>query len=142
MVDSGQSIRDLIERTFLVGVGAAAFTKDRVQELVEEFVRRGELSSDEGRDMVDRLVARSRDEARSAMKKADSSLQGALRDLGLTTRRELEDLELRVRQLEHRVALLEADSGRRAQPVRPAKTGYSRVTQPARSRARAAGTGA
>jgi polyhydroxyalkanoate synthesis regulator phasin len=108
VVDSGQSIRDLIERTFLIGVGAAAFTKDRVQELVEEFVRRGELSSDEGREMVDSLVARSRDEARSAMKRADSSLQGALRDFGVTTRRELETLEMRVRQIEHRVALLEA----------------------------------
>ncbi len=107
MVESGQSIRDLIERTFLVGVGAAAFTKDRVQELVGEFVRRGELSSDEGRDLVDRLVARSRDEARSAVKKADTSLKGALHDLGLATRRELEDLETRVRHLEHRVALLE-----------------------------------
>ncbi len=107
MVDNGQSIRDLIERTFLIGVGAAAFTKDRVQELVEEFVRRGELSSEEGREMVDRLVARSRGEAKSAVRRADSSLQGALRDFGITTRRDLEDLEMRVRQLEHRLALLE-----------------------------------
>jgi polyhydroxyalkanoate synthesis regulator phasin len=107
VVESGQSIRDLIERTFLVGVGAAAFTKDRVQELMEEFVRRGELSTEEGRDMVDRLVSRSREEARSAMKRADSSVQGTLRDLGLATRRELEDLEMRVRQLEHRLTLLE-----------------------------------
>jgi polyhydroxyalkanoate synthesis regulator phasin len=111
VVDSGQSIRDLIERTFLVGVGAAAFTKDRVQELVEEFVRRGQLSSEEGREMVDKLVARSRDEARSAMKKADSSLQGALRDMGLSTKREFEDLEARVRQLEHRIGLLEGTPG-------------------------------
>jgi polyhydroxyalkanoate synthesis regulator phasin len=97
----------LIERTFLIGVGAAAFTKDRVQELVEEFVKRGELSSDEGREMVDRLVTRSRDEARSVVRRADSSLQGAFRDFGITTRRELEDLEMRVRHLEHRLALLE-----------------------------------
>jgi polyhydroxyalkanoate synthesis regulator phasin len=109
VVDTGQSIRDLIERTFLVGVGAAAFTKDRVQELVEEFVRRGQLSSEEGREMVDKLVARSRDEARSAMKKADSSLHGALRDMGLSTKREVEDLEARIRQLEHRISLLEGN---------------------------------
>lgn len=107
MVESSQSIRELIERTFLVGVGAAAFTKDRVQELVGEFVRRGELSTEEGRDMVDRLVARSRDEARTVVKKADTSLKGALHDLGLATRRELEELEMRVKQLEHRLALLE-----------------------------------
>jgi polyhydroxyalkanoate synthesis regulator phasin len=107
----GQSIRDLIERTFLIGVGAVAFTKDRVQELVEEFVKRGELSSDEGREMVDKLVARSRDEARTAMRKADTSVQGALRDFGIVTRRDLDDLEMRVRQVEHRLALLEAVSG-------------------------------
>jgi polyhydroxyalkanoate synthesis regulator phasin len=107
VVDNGQSIRDLIERTFLIGVGAAAFTKDRIQELVEEFVRRGELSGEEGREMVERLVARSRDEARSAVKRADSSLQGALRDFGITTRRDLEELEMRVRELEHRIVLLE-----------------------------------
>jgi len=110
---SSQSIRDLIERTFLVGVGAAALTKDRVQELVEEFVHRGQLSGDEGREMVDRLVTRSREEARSVLKRADSSLQGAYKDMGLGTKRELEDLEFRIRQLEHRVRLLEsaADGG-------------------------------
>ena len=105
---TAQSFRDLIERTFLAGMGAAALTKDRVQELVEEFVRRGQLNSDEGREVVDRLVSRSREEARSLLKKADSSLQGAYRDLGLTSKHQLEDLEFRLRQLEHRVQLLEA----------------------------------
>ncbi len=106
----GQTIRDLIEKTFLAGMGAAALTKDRVQELIEDFVRRGQLNSDEGRDMVDRLMMRSREEARSMLKKADSSLQGAYRDMGLTTKRELDDLEFRLRQLELRVQLLEAAS--------------------------------
>ena len=105
---AAQGIRDLIERAFLVGMGAAAFTKDRAQEVVEEFVRRGQISGEEGRDMVDRLASRSRDEARSALKKADSSLQGAYRDMGLITKRDIEDMEFRLRQLEHRVQLLEA----------------------------------
>lgn len=104
---AASSIRDLIERTFLVGVGAAALTKDRVQGLVEEFVHRGQLSGEEGREMVDRLVSRSKTEAQSALKKADSQLHGAYRDMGLATRRELEDIDFRLRQLEHRVRLLE-----------------------------------
>jgi polyhydroxyalkanoate synthesis regulator phasin len=104
----GQSARDLIERVFLLGVGAAALTKDRAQEVVEDLVRRGHLSRDESRDMVEKVMARSREEARSAIKRADSSLQGAYHDLGLVGKRELEDLDLRLRQLEHRVQLLEA----------------------------------
>ncbi len=103
-----QGLKDLVERIFLLGLGAAALSKDRLQETVEELVHRGHLSRDEGRDMVDKLVARSRDEAKSAMKKADSSLQGAYRDMGLVGKREWEDLDFRLRQLEHRVRLLEA----------------------------------
>ena len=104
---TGQNIRELIEKTFLAGMGAAALTKDRVQELVEDLVRRGQLSSEEGKEVAERLVSRSREEARSFLKKADSSLQGAYRDAGLSTKRELEDLDFRVRQLEMRVQLLE-----------------------------------
>lgn len=114
---TGQAVRDLIERTFLAGMGAAALTKDRVQELVEDLVRRGQLSGDEGRDVVDRLVARSRDEARTMLKRADSSLQGAYRDLGISTKRELEDLDFRIRQLEMRVQLLEAAADAKEEPA-------------------------
>ncbi len=119
---TAQSLRELIERTFLLGIGAAALSKDRIQELVEEFVHRGQLSTEEGRDMVDKLVARSREEAHSAVKKADSSLQGAFREMGLVNKRELEDIDFRLRQLEHRLQLLEtaADSGSAAETAAPA----------------------
>jgi polyhydroxyalkanoate synthesis regulator phasin len=113
---TGQVVRDLIEKTFLAGMGAAALTKDRLQELVEEFVKRGQLSSEEGRDVVDRVMTRSREEARTVLKKADSSLQSAYRDIGLTTKRELEDLDFRLRQLEMRVGLLEKAADTQAAP--------------------------
>lgn len=122
---TGQAIRDLIERTFLAGMGAAALTKDRVQELVEDLVHRGQLSSDEGRDVVDRLVARSREEARTVLKRADSSLQGAYRDLGISSKRELEDLDFRIRQLEMRVQLLEAAADAAPEPAKADKKAKS-----------------
>jgi len=105
--NSNQGVRDLIERVFLVGVGAATLTKDRIQSIADEFVRRGQLSGEEGKDLVEKLVARSREEAHIAMQRADSSMQGTYRSLGLATKRELEDVEFRIRQLEHRMQLLE-----------------------------------
>lgn len=107
-VISVQGIRDLVERTFLAGMGAAALTKDRIQELVEELTSRGQLNAEEGREIVERLAVRSREEARTVLKKADTSLHGAYRELGLGSKREIEDLTLRVEQLEHRIQLLEA----------------------------------
>lgn len=100
-------IRDVIERTLLVGLGAASITIDRLQAVADEFVKRGQLSKEEGRQLVDDLAARSKEEAKSALRTADSGLQAAYRELGLSTRRELEDMEFRMRQLEHRIDLLE-----------------------------------
>lgn len=103
-------LRDVIERTLLVGLGAAALTKDRAQKVVDEFVRRGQLSAEEGRDMVEGLASRSRDEARSVLKSADSSVQTVFRELGIASRREVEDIDFRLRQIEHRLTLLERES--------------------------------
>ncbi|MHB9148787.1 MAG: phasin family protein [Thermoleophilia bacterium] len=103
-------LRDVIERTLLVGLGAAALTVDRAQKVVDDFVRRGQLSAEEGRDMVEGLASRSRDEARSVLKSADSSVQSVFRELGIASRRELEDIDFRLRQIEHRLTLLERDA--------------------------------
>ena len=50
-VDSAPSanmgIRDLIEWAFLIGMGAAALTKDRVESIVDELARRCQLSGEE-----------------------------------------------------------------------------------------------
>lgn len=100
-------MRDIIERTLLVGLGAASITIDRLQAVADDFVKRGQLSKEEGKQLVEDLAARSKDEAKSALRTADSGLQSAYRELGLSTKREVEDLEFRMRQLEHRIALLE-----------------------------------
>lgn len=116
---AAQSFRELLEKTFLLGIGAAAITKDRIQELVDEFVRRGQLSGEEGRDMVERLATRSKEEARSVLKRADSSLQSALRELGFVTKKDFDELALRLEQLEHRLSLLEVegDKGSASSPT-------------------------
>ena len=103
----GSIVRDVIEKTLLVALGAAALTKDRVQSVVEEFVRRGQLTAEEGKERVEQLGVRSRDEAKATLRRLDGSLQGTYRDIGLATHRELDDLDFRVRQIEHRLSLAE-----------------------------------
>src|SRR5660397_221428 len=75
---TSDTVREIIERTLLVGVGAAALTKDRLDKVAEEFVRKGQLSGDERRELVQSLASRSRDEARATLRRADDSLQGTL----------------------------------------------------------------
>ena len=109
---TAQSVRDMIERTFLAGMGAAALTKDRLQDLVEDLVRLGQLNAEEGREMVDRLLARTREDARTVMKRVEVTTPSAYREQISALQQQVEDQELRLRQLEHRVQLLESASDR------------------------------
>ena len=101
------SLRDLAERLALAAVGAAALTGDRVEELVDALAERGDVRRDEARQVVDELRARWRGDAVRLGERAGSGLVGVFRELGLVTRDELDELELRVAQLEHRLRLVE-----------------------------------
>jgi polyhydroxyalkanoate synthesis regulator phasin len=101
------SIRDIVERTFLAGMGAAALTKDRLQDLIDDLVRLGQLNAEEGREMVDRLLSRTREDARSVFKRMEMAAPNVYREQASAVQRQLEDQELRISQLEHRIQLLE-----------------------------------
>ncbi len=115
--ETSTGLRDIIERTLMLGLGAAALTKDRVQAVADEFIHRGQQSAEEGKDLVESLASRSREEARSALKTADSSLQTVWRELGVASRRDVEDLDFRLRQIEHRLGLAEKALDRGSDPT-------------------------
>jgi len=87
-------------------VGALALTAERVEGLVEALVTRGGMERDDARSLVDDLTGRWRTEAKR-VGRASSTAQGLLRELGLVTKADVEELELRIAQLEHRLRLLE-----------------------------------
>jgi polyhydroxyalkanoate synthesis regulator phasin len=116
---SRNSFRDLLAEALFAGVGAAALTKDRVDDLVDELTARGQMTRDEARDVVDDVTGRWRGEALRMSERASASLTGVLRELGLVTRREWEELELRLSQLEHRLRLLETEQAKSAGPPPP-----------------------
>ena len=101
------SVADLVSRTLMLGVGAAALTVDKAQGVVDELVKRGQLTSDEARETVASLAERSKTEARSTARSLESTLRSTYRELGLATRSDLEDLDFRLRQVEHRLSLVE-----------------------------------
>jgi polyhydroxyalkanoate synthesis regulator phasin len=105
--NSTRSLRGLLEEVVLAGVGAAALTKDRADELVDELTKKGKITGDDARELVDDVMGRWRGDAVRMSERAGTTLTTLFRELGLITRREYEELELRLAQLEHRLRLLE-----------------------------------
>ncbi len=111
------SVRDTVEQFLLAGVGVAALTKDRVEELADDLSRRGQLTREEAKDAIDDALHRWRGDALRVTERAGSSVTTLIRELGLVTRREWEELELRLAQVEHRLRLVEGSSPREPRTV-------------------------
>jgi polyhydroxyalkanoate synthesis regulator phasin len=107
MAEPDKSPRDLAERLGLAAVGAVALTAERIDELAGELAERGGLRRDEVRELIEETAARWRGDATRLTERASHGLQGFFAQLGLVGRDELEELELRIAQVEHRLRLVE-----------------------------------
>ena len=101
------TIGETFERLILLQIGAAAATRERIEEVVESLVEQGRVQREEGKTLVDQVMGRARERSSGARSLLDASVQQGLRRGGLPTREDYEDLVFRVEQLEHRVRMLE-----------------------------------
>jgi len=105
------SLRDALEQAILLSVGAASLTRDRVEQIVGELVAQGRVSAEDGRVIMDRLIARvvnpQRPTPSGLVGHLEATLRSALSDAGVVTRNEVEDLRVHLAELDHRLRLLE-----------------------------------
>ena len=110
------SERSLLESLALAMLGAVALSAERAEELATSLAERGGLKREDARELVDEFLGRWRGDASRIRESAGTNLERWAHDLGLVTRDELEELELRLAQVEHRLRLLEVPP----RPVPPA----------------------
>jgi polyhydroxyalkanoate synthesis regulator phasin len=106
------SLRDALEQTILLSVGAASLTRERVDHIVGELVAQGRVSAEDGRILMERLIARVVDPQRPSpsgvIAHLEDAVRGALSDAGVVTRAEVDDLRVHLAELDHRLRRLEA----------------------------------
>jgi polyhydroxyalkanoate synthesis regulator phasin len=107
MADDDKSLLDTVERMGLAALGAVALTADRADALADELAAKGDMRREEARELIEQATRRWRGEAVRMGEKAGAGLEGVFHQLGLVTRADFDELELRVAQLEHRLRLLE-----------------------------------
>jgi polyhydroxyalkanoate synthesis regulator phasin len=96
-----------LKQVTLALVGAVALTAERADELADSLAERGGMTKEEVRERIDDVTSRWRGDAVRLSERAGATLHGMLHELGLVTRDEWDELELRVAQLEHRLRLVE-----------------------------------
>jgi len=106
-MDEPASERSPVEQLILAALGVVALTGERAERLADDLAELGGIRRDEARARIEELSSRWRGDAVRVRERAGDTVEKLGRDLGLVSRTEFEELELRLAQLEHRLRLLE-----------------------------------
>ena len=91
---------DLLKRVVWIGAGLAVLTKEKIEETVREIVKKGHLSEQEGKELINDLVEKSKKAKKDLRENIETTLQEILQRLNIPTRKDVEELKARLERLE------------------------------------------
>ncbi len=83
---------DFFERGFLATVGVLSVSREKVQEIVDQMVARGELDLDEGKQLVDKMVKRGQEERETMRGLVRQEVQKVVGELDVASRKDFQVL--------------------------------------------------
>lgn len=99
---------DQLKRWAATGLGLALLTKEMAETIVQDLVKQGEISREEGKELLDSLLARAQREKDELQRRIDAEVRRVIKSLGLVPQEEVRRLEEQVQRLQVRVERLEA----------------------------------
>ena len=94
------TMKELLQKAWLFGAGVFDFTKDKVEALVQEMVRRGEITQQESSEAVKQLLAKAQEAQQGMVAKVKELTKSAVDEIKVAKASDLEALEARVAALE------------------------------------------
>ncbi|MDI6776165.1 MAG: hypothetical protein QMD03_02825 [Syntrophales bacterium] len=91
---------DFIKKAMLAGAGLAFMTTEKIQEFVDELVKKGEVTEKEARETVADLREKSKQFKKEMEERTEKIVTGILRHLNVPTKVELEEIKERLERLE------------------------------------------
>lgn len=91
---------DFGKKMFYFGLGLAAVTKEKIEELVNELVKTGEIKQQEMGSIKEKLLERAEEEKRELLNLIRTQVKAVADELGFVTRDEIDRLKRQLKKLE------------------------------------------
>ena len=92
----------IINKAFLAGLGAVSLTRGKLESIVDELVKLGEVSWEEKQGLLDDLVKAGEKHKNEIRKLVQKEVQKASEKLDIPTRQEIEALREQIEKLHKR----------------------------------------
>jgi polyhydroxyalkanoate synthesis regulator phasin len=94
-------MRDMIHKFFLTGIGLASMTDEKIREFVADLEKKGELNSQEGRDLAKQLIDKAKNQTEHLRTTIQEEFNKLMSKFKFVSRKEYDELKQRVDKLEH-----------------------------------------
>jgi len=99
---------ETVKKMLYFGLGAAALSADKVRQLIDDLVSKGEMTAEEGKKLYDELSSKAEEERRNLNERIRTQIRDMLKEVGVADRAQIALLESRVEALERKVDELSA----------------------------------
>ncbi|CAM4507681.1 MAG: phasin family protein [Paenibacillus macerans] len=98
---------DLLKKAISLGWGLTIVSKEKIEGIVDDLVKRGELAPSESKQLVEKLIDKGAEEQGRFKELVNEQVRSALQTMGLASAKEVEELTRRVAELELKLAELQ-----------------------------------
>lgn len=92
-----------VHKTFLFGLGAAAYTQDELGKLFKKFVERGEEVEHDGRTTIKKMMERRQGQAQRAERELDKRINDVLHRMNIPGRNDIKALNSKITSLNKKI---------------------------------------
>ncbi len=103
----GGVMADVLKKAMLAGIGAVVLTKEKVEEMVDELVKKGEISKEDRAKFVRELADKAEARSREVKKWVEESVKATMSKIKMARAEEVELLRKQVQELTKEVSILE-----------------------------------
>ncbi len=93
-------MKEMMKNVVYAGLGAAFLTKEKIEELRSEFIEKGKISQDEGKQFVDELVSKSEKAKEQLNLWINRRVEEKVKHLNLATVDEVNELRRQIAELQ------------------------------------------
>ncbi len=94
----------LIEKAFLMGLGATSVAREKAEELAEELIKRGQMTKSESEGFVGRLANKADETTTSLSKTVAKETAKVVEGMGLASRKDIARLEAELTEIKALIA--------------------------------------
>lgn len=93
-------VYDTLKKMGLLGVGILALTQEKLDELTQELIKKGDISKEEGKKFVKEIISEREKQLKNIQDKVGETVKETLKKGGIVTKSDIEALERKIGKLE------------------------------------------